>query len=476
MDMSTSRTCLMVLCVIGVTSHWSYIYLTRKWTPDYLITNFNKAISKQQQLQHQSNITQTDGLIKANVHDTRPKIFTKDNQSDMCQPTSPCWIQYLHTKITLKGNIHKQMVNDLKYFQYNVQLDSFNNIHIRENYHNHLSKGGSSFQVLIDNTSQMTLCDVIDYFNGSYVAQCHLGDTCYNISVVLSYTHFVAYGNKIPPVLRRLIWNHTYCPYSVRTKPHDITTSPECSINPEGRVFWYKEQGTNWKIVVDECKVDIADFKFFNSCIKKMSSITFIGDSHSRFNYYYLLYKLGTLNTSLPRKMWGNHSTGNVFFKGVKYAKTSAQSIRETMKQFASIPGTHVVVVNGGIWDLREKGAVNFMKAFSYIKSAVIEMKRTKLRFIWMSSVAYPENIKPDGRSNPGLEALNWWVKCQLKSLGVEVFDISFIASNIRNQDNVCHHHYLCKDSETSPKVYGAVGEEIVHTLMTYICQPYTPH
>ncbi len=452
----------MGIFVIGVIC--LCIYGTGEWI-DYEVKT-DQAISKQQ-LQN-PNISQTHVLMKTNNYNTSQKLTTKD----LCEPTSPYWMQYLQ-RTTLKGNITISMAKESKYYQYNVKLDFIDRIHIKEYHLNQLSNGGSSFRVLIENTSQITLCDVIDYFNGSYVAQCHLGETCYNVSVVLSYTRFVAYSAKIPSVLRRLIWNHTYCPVISHAKPHIIRKAPECSIDPEGRVSWYKEHGRNWTIVVDQCKVDISDSTFFKSCIQTFSSITFIGDSHNRFNYYYVLYKLGLLNNHLPRTLWGDHNTGNIYFKGVRYAESSAKGINETVKQFGSLPGKHVVIVNGGIWDLRDRGIVNFMNAFSSIMSAVIELKKTKLRLIWLSSVSYPENINPDGRSNPGIGAINCWVNCQLKSLGVEVFDISFSASNIRNEDNVCHHHYLCKDTDTSSEIYGPVGEEIVHSLITYICQPF---
>ena len=88
-------------------------------------------------------------------------------------------------------------------------------------------------------------------------------------------------------------------------------------------------------------------------------------------------------------------------------------------------------------------------------------------------SCGIPENLKAGMRNNYKISVLNWRVKCELMSLGIEVFDVSFEATNILNYYNVCNHHYLCKENSESREVFGQVGSQVVSALLSYICQSY---
>ena len=68
------------------------------------------------------------------------------------------------------------------------------------------------------------------------------------------------------------------------------------------------------------------------------------------------------------------------------------------------------------------------------------------------------------------LAAMNEHVQCKLEPLGVEIFSVSFDATNIHNDDTVCGHHYLCKIDAKSKNVYGRVGGRVLEALLYNIC------
>ncbi len=403
-----------------------------------------------------------------------------NNTSNQCGTSNinPYWQQYLQHKRSPHSNR-----NGLQNYTYKFSVDSkasnmdYLYINTLEQEDNKPSSGGSSFRVLLEYSRLITLCDVTDYFNGHYIIKCHLsGSLCYNITVILSYTNFGAFksfGNVIPS-FRKTLWNYTYC--TEATKQNVFSTHPNCSLHPDGKVAWYKDEGRNMNIVIDNCKVNVPHTAVFKSCIKKLGSLTFIGDSHTRYNYYYLLYELGIMDRALTKQFGGNYKKDNIYYKGVRYTESAAEKIHAVARQFQDAPGVHVIIANGGIWDLRDRGPINFMQGFANVKAAVRDVlnnSKNNMRFIWYSSLAFPEDIGPDGRTNPGVAAINQWVKCELVPLGVEMFDISFMASYIRNEEGVCNHHYLCISDDMPQVVYGDVGGEIMNTLMSYICESY---
>ena len=387
-------------------------------------------------------------------------------------------LEQRHKDINLKKYDHKIQVTE------NSKAPQYVTIIIREMLRDKPSRGGSNFRVVVQG-AHYRVCDVKDYFNGIYTAVCHLTMQCSKIKVTLMYIHFEAYHRKVDDPFREDLLARTYCYDDTQwqqIKRSDssvnIQVAPQCAVSSRGEVTWVKTLNKR-QLLINTCQVDVPSLNgTFNSCFTKIESLSFVGDSHLRFSYYYLLYKLGLLPRNLPRKLYADHRVGKYAFLHASYAENAAVKIEKAFKFAENKHGPHIIIANGGLWDLRDRGlqayTQNFANVTSTLKKYIDKPEYSHVKVIWYSSVAFPDNIQHDARDNFVLSAMNWWVQCQLLPLGVEVFGVSFDATNIRNVDSVCRHHYLCKDNDTSMRIYGDVGAEILHALLMHICQTMT--
>ena len=79
------------------------------------------------------------------------------------------------------------------------------------------TEGGSGFMVR-SYSHYLTVCPVLDYFNGTYSAMCPFYGHCTNVSVVLKHLQFTGFVGKTK-VIERLIWKQDY----ICISPKDIS-------------------------------------------------------------------------------------------------------------------------------------------------------------------------------------------------------------------------------------------------------------
>ena len=136
--------------------------------------------------------------------------------------------------------------------------------------------GGASFKILVRGDHFLHSCTYSDHFNGSYDAFCPLYDAKSIISIRLIFTNFDAFRPK-KTYFRQLLWKQ-------------IIKLPEnCSQDVSNYTGWFRatrHMSWQWKagheslLSESRCKV----------CLRRFDGeIVFIGDSHARLTYYYLL-------------------------------------------------------------------------------------------------------------------------------------------------------------------------------------------
>ena len=98
--------------------------------------------------------------------------------------------------------------------------------------------------------------------------------------------------------------------------------------------------------------------------------------------------------------------------------------------------------------------------------------KLPNLRLIFWTPPSVPDGIEYVQRMRTGYDvgAMASYVRQKMKILNVENLDM-FNPTNIRNNENLCNAHYLCRrPSSGMDNVVGEVGLSFLNNLATFIC------
>lgn len=128
--------------------------------------------------------------------------------------------------------------------------------------------------------------------------------------------------------------------------------------------------------------------------------------------------------------------------------------------------------------DLIEDGMDLYLVNFERYLNATIARLRPRIsdrvHLVWFSTYAYPSYMpQKNGNhiNNHLIAAANTYIEMSLLDQGVEIFDVSFHASNIKQERAVCGYYYVCKLERLS-YVHGVVGSQIMDAFTLYMCQP----
>ncbi len=413
----------------------------------------------------------------------------------ICKATHSHWQQYLHrkdsgtTSFVGSAKYHVEVTEE-------VHKPHYVTIIIQEEYYNKkfTNHGGSDFRITSQTASSelpvFRLCSFTDLFNGTYSGRCLISDRCATIEVLLMFYHYDALTFKQDarqshePLMKHISKN-IYCfPGAVWAMMKGLHPSvalvetPGCQINPMGTTAWIRrpEREPHWKIVVDNCEVKVTKFSSaFSQCLTALTSLTFIGDSSMKMNYFYMLSKMGMLDEiyNLPMTFYKTHSAD----KG-KYTWRPATFISEVILQLKISfienrfkPGKQIILISSGSAALYKRGFYNYTQEFpSLTKLIKAQLPMNNTRVIWVSNMATSLQSSQNWKNNVLLSVMDRYIKCKLLPLQVEVFNVGFGVTNIRPDQTVCEGHYLCKEQDSSV-IYGQVGIEVANALFTYLCQ-----
>lgn len=378
--------------------------------------------------------------------------------------------------------------NDKKDYHYKFVWYSDNTmltILIREQYKGVATKGGSSFRILVEGNATLSLCTSQDQFDGRYIAKCNLWEDCVNVTITLLFTNFGAFQETKRSIKRRKLHSqefcitHSKCPGRKDGLFPGILQVPGCKVNPHGHVTWIKSVDKyQYQLLVDNCKIDVERFRHLQEKFKSVYKIIFLGDSHAQFMARYVNYIL-------------NNVTGNntlVVHAHARFITTMIASFKnKVVPELKTNPNaTFLIVCNVGIWDMTVLDLQKFKQRFTVIRVGRFFQRYTKrtIRIIWQYTPAWPDRYDTTtSRNNLLIESHDNWVRNKLKPFGIDAFAVTFHATNVRNDDGDCKHHFFCAPNigkcneqcfSRGQHYAGMVGKPFAHALLWYVSQTST--
>lgn len=221
-------------------------------------------------------------------------------------------------------------------------------------------------------------------------------------------------------------------------------------------------------------------------CIRSFHRIIFIGNSHLRYVYYYLLDAL-RIRTNLPRQLWDSHFVWNMEYHFASYIKNVIQKLKDSnLRSNFNSNGTvgnlpryswssrnkKVVILNTIFWELYEDhGALKYInhlpKLLRYLR--FIKSRYPDIRLVWLNTVPTRDFVVKTLRPNPQMAAMNSWTSKTMQSIGVEVFD-QFSVLNLMTEESTDVIHY----SRISPGLgrhSASIGDLANNLFLHMLCQ-----
>ena len=303
-----------------------------------------------------------------------------------------------------------------------------------------------------------TVCNVTDFYEGTYYIECPVLENKFTIRMYVSYGPSSIYRYRCKYEDEFLIkeFKDTDLPQVEAWKPgshlYHLHT-PQCSshVSPQGFAFWVNLGGVwHWSTMI--CHYSFRFGAKVRHCLRK-KNVTMIGDSHMR-NRHLSLRKHEILN-------------GTFIFTCVVSELQAAM----TREHFS--PGS-VLILNSGHWSLTFVDIATYMsdmkELLTYLQSLKM-LRDTSTRIIWLEMPARPfKEWHPRWLTNLIMVALNDWTNNLMRSIGVEVvpaFQISFPMRS-KTIDGFHFHELLEEDvfhHNNLVSVGGAIDTVLLHTI-----------
>ena len=364
-----------------------------------------------------------------------------------------------------------------------------NNVHFIINetalHNNKSSVGGSSFLVSAISKHFLVTCSINDLFNGQYVVNCPLYDSCTNISAEVFYTNFGAFYeyNQVPSVI---FLNLTIC-HPINSSTIDINDN----VLSKRYVGWYRRKASDvwsWAQIMDTIR--IVSTNYVSNCLHNITfPVYFYGDSHARYVFFYLLRQLKLLSPKIEHvKLKSKLDVKNFhydfaasltlfnnplfppFFPRANNLLTLLSNTSATGQPVGNGTTRHVFVLSAGTWDAA-RDSVGYLqdhvvpKLTDYIITLQKLAEKHHSKVIYLTSPASNRRIskKIDGRNIAKLAAFNKLVTNILRNNGVTIVDYFAMTENRYRESNSDGFHY-----STSP---NSVGENVAKEVLYEICQ-----
>ena len=355
---------------------------------------------------------------------------------------------------------------------------------IEEKYKNMPTLGGSSFRVelyeYVENDIHFKLCHIRDHFTGNYTICCAAETQTWNISVFLMYTNYYAYHGKRSelPLLRLL---KMFRSKHLKSASYEESASKYgyCDLPPsmDGRGHWmYRNK--NWLWTSDDgCMLQSLTPTQLSSCLLNLNSLTFIGSSHMRYNWDYMIkFSPKGLNNSLPLKH-GTVYQGKCYFERCTFASELYKIIFDIFNERGRKQLTldDVIAFQTGTWDVHETKDVSklIFEEMPQVLKTVKKLKNmpqwAKARLVLFTPVGFPHGSTEPWRrkrNNYVLAALNALLVRHLRGTGCDIMDV-FQVVYPRVDDSVDGIHYVKREK------YTITGLNFLHLFLSNVCQAY---
>ena len=347
---------------------------------------------------------------------------------------------------------------------------------------NQMSRGGSALRVDTSGPHTRGFCHVEDRFDGTYLATCpiHEANTTARIQRIRQlWTQFIPSKSIRRTVATvRALHPHESFHMGLASKSSDHEAYMQ-----EAKVDgWWKEASGRWAWYENGRPLRELGAEQLKQCLANISNLIAIGDSHMRFNMFYVYSQLGLLDRNISNRFQNNYVQQNIAFYWSATARSLEMNINDlykNMKLSRLQPSRwalkrDVLIINSGCHDLSSwgnpKGRIsNYVEGMQRVFSSLAHLKRTKgdlLRMIWIGTPPTSHHI--DIRNSEVTAAFNGWLYPRLVALGIEIVDVFKVLYPVSNE--ACDNsHYLCYDPETGT-MNGEVGKQMVNIILHKIC------
>ena len=219
-------------------------------------------------------------------------------------------------------------------------------------------KGGSSFYVVQHfgpNFQSITMCSVVDHFNGSYSVNCPgYKMECIKVLIYLQFDHFSAFHDLIKKRVKKnslLLYNKTTCPdENFIADPIPILWMT----NEKGKCQMLRLQGRS---IIPPSLPEICE------CVKYFDDIYILGVSHIRYIALFLSVRCIGLNKTVEKGHDWSH--GNIHYLSWRYMKDLPARAMDTVPQWFNrkANSTIAIWIQFGAWGMSRSGL-----AFTYNK------------------------------------------------------------------------------------------------------------
>jgi len=311
-------------------------------------------------------------------------------------------------------------------------------IRIEESRHGKLTKGGATFQTLINDPQLETRgsCSVADHFNGSYSVCCPVFKDVITIEVNLMYVNFSAYNSRARPTMNRPVFKETF--HTGYKAP--FVAKPGIDLSGEGH---WELVDNDWKWVLDKTgqPVPFLNHSHVHQCLtdRYPGGHTLVGDSHVRYLHQYLADETYPTIGYDKKKFSGHHQVGNAYYMPNYYAPSLLDSLLATRKHKTSYLKTPLdktfTVIDCGTHDfafLNISGYIYHMDIFfkelkklqNCCSDQYQEIFHNPIFFLTMP--AFPsDHVRHKGAStNMAAAAANHWVKGRLQEVDIVAVDL----------------------------------------------------
>eukprot|EP01041_Mallomonas_annulata_P011605 gene11605-24298_t len=382
---------------------------------------------------------------------------------------------------------------------------------------NYIEKGGSSFDINIQNDKFLATCGVHDLFNNIYNIKCILplkfhehyakNPNCLNVTILLEYEHFDAFETRSIPETFNLAHyihlNHKVCTKdSSSLKNSQIQTSKETTTTTAiiqhtqnisiMKGIWVKNIKNNGVAEFEFENVDGGplDKQSFDACLARQSS-DLIGESHQRYTWNYLVYKYLDGQKTYINTLEQKH--GDIAFSNISFTTKYLFPKLAAHIESLSCPAPNqrlAIAIQTGAWDLgstplrnimlNPKYAPALLKAIEHLKNK--ECSR-RIHVVFVLTMPYPQCNKDDRycrghlywKTNYAISALNSYIVNELTTRinypNLHILDSSGIMmANRREYD--CMNHFLCRHGgrQQFRVATTAAGISLANEMMKSLC------
>ena len=206
----------------------------------------------------------------------------------------------------------------------------------------------------------------------------------------------------------------------------------------------------------------------------------FIGDSHIRYWFYYILNRMNKLPVSFPLSLTVSKDLDKFSFRWGNYADALLHHFRKELQRVYQLKRSMkdsprkakpLFVLNCMAWNLmfRENTAGYFSGINELVDLLKETIQKDIVRVIWISGLATNNRRRDQKASGYLFRAVNKIVLKKMESIGVETLDVNTILYSV-NEYPVDFVHYLQIHPEHQDKIKGLFGPGVADRIVEQIC------